>query len=85
MSHLQPNHKENTHKNTIIHNTEVIYLQGTKDTVSSGSPNKADIQECTERPPPFGWLDREVLTSGLRTEDHHKVSPNAISVKQQTE
>jgi hypothetical protein len=28
---------------TIIHDKEGIYLEGTKDTVSSSSPNKADI------------------------------------------
>jgi hypothetical protein len=42
------------------------YLQGTKDAVPSGSPNKANIQKSTERPPLISWFNREVFTSGLR-------------------
>ena len=40
-------------------------LEGTKDTVSSGCPNEANIQESTERPPFISWFNIVVLPSGL--------------------
>lgn len=57
-----------------------MHLEGTKDTVPSCSPNKANIQESTERPPLISWLNREVLTSGLMNKkNRQKYQTNATS------
>jgi hypothetical protein len=63
-----------------------MYLEGTKDTVPSCSPNKANIQESTERPPLISWLNREVLTSGLMNEKkQYKCPTNVTSAKNKIE
>jgi hypothetical protein len=60
------------HQLSKIYSTGVTkYLEGTKNTVSSGSPNKAYIQKSTERPPLISGLNRVVLTSGLCTSNKH--------------
>lgn len=46
----------------------IEYLKGTKDTVSSCSPNKDNIQERTKWPPAISWLNRKIFTSSLKKE-----------------
>jgi hypothetical protein len=57
------------------------YLEGTKDTVPCCSPDKANIQESTERPPLISRLNREVLASGLMNEQRETLEmPNQCNI-----